>query len=220
MANDITIPTIPEGEDPRTFLAKWIADSPWLAKLRGTLSKAEQKLDEAGVEKKELTEESIADLRLTLAELVPSADEETIDAIIQAVADVVIVPDEVEEEIVEAARDEREDKQESEEIKALTEQVTALASDYSGVYSDMRAVMNIATKAIEGTLKQTKDTDNLAARMAKLEKDIAARPRRASQSPETEVEPDSEMAKNVQERNLADVPEPFHRIFEGGDNEQ
>jgi hypothetical protein len=209
------LPQVPTGEDKRSFLTKWLEG------VRKAVNGAEQELDNAGVERKQLDEEGMETLRTELGEMLPGVEAEQIDAVIQKVADAVIIPEDVEEEIVEAAMEE-EEKEKSEEVVELGKQVTQLAKDYSGVYSDIGVITESTIELIkqmqlvaETLNTRTKAYGDLEERMKTLEKDVSSKPRRASQSPETEVDENSDIAKQMKQRTF-EPPAIYADMFEGG----
>ena len=123
-----------------------------------------------------------------------------------------------------APRTDKQDEEEEEEINsvvaALTQQVAdmgkaynELGKAYNELAEDVSEVVQLTHKAFVAMDAETKSYSDFEKRMADMEKKIGERPRRASQSPETELDPESKLAESLKQRNLSDVPEPFQEMF-------
>ncbi len=213
-------------DDDQTKWQKFVAG------IKDKLSEMQGELDEAGVKRKDMkiTPEAVDAIRNVICETYPEVcegEEPVVADLLQGIVDVLseeIPETDVEEEmaLVEGEdkqdEDDEEHKQEEEEeeekaLTILTAQVTDLAKSYNGLISDMSDVARLMEKTIDINSKQVKENDDLRGELDALKKQLNQRPRRASRSPETEVDPDSEIAKAVEARNLKDVPEYYKDIY-------
>jgi len=213
-------------ENPRKKWAELVAG------IKGALSKREEELDEAGIEKKamDIMPETVDDLRNNLCTAFPAMCEgegEAVAEVMQVIVDTLAEAQPESDVAEERAEDGEEDKQDEEEeeeknsvVAALTQQVAdmgkaynELGKAYNELAEDVSEVVQLTHKAFVAMDAETKSYSDFEKRMADMEKKIGERPRRASQSPETELDPESKLAESLKQRNLSDVPEPFQEMF-------
>lgn len=202
-----------------------------IAGIKDKLSEAQDKLDDAGVQRKDMkiTPEAVDEIRNVICETYPEVcegDEPVVADILQGIVDVLseeLPETDVDEEMAlvegeDKQEDDEEEKQEEDEeekaVTLLTEQVTDLAKSYNGLISDMADVVKLVDKTININTKQIKENDDLRGELDAIKKQLGERPRRASRSPETEVDPDSDIAQAVKARNLEGIPEYYKEIYE------
>lgn len=201
-------------ENPRGRFAALVAG------LKDQLSRKQEELDAEGVERKELTPEMVDAAQMQLTEALPDLSEDMLATILQVFADVMATPGEtdVEDEVgmvEEAAMDDGEEEKQDEKVAALMQQVADMGKAYNELIGDMSDVVRMTQKAFEQMNAETKQYNDFNARIKALEKQYADKPRRASQSPETEVDPASETAKNVKAKQVT-IPsgyEAFPDLF-------
>lgn len=197
-----------------------------IAGVKDQLSKKQDELDEAGIERKalELTPDIVDDLRNRLCEAFPAMCEgegEAIAEVMQVIVDALAEAQpesDIEDERVSDGKDDKQEEDEDDknnEIITLTRQYADMGKEYLVLIKDVSEVVEVTRKVMEGVTVQTKENTDLKARMAKIEKTVGERPRRASQALETKLDPDSKLAKGVTQKNLIDVPEAFGDMFEG-----
>ena len=196
----------------RTKFAKLVAG------LKDSISKKQDELDKAGLQRKALSPEIVDELREGVTAIFPDADEEMLLAVMQMIVDVLSeeLPDSEEPEdraVDDDKQDEEEDEEEEKQVAALTEQVTQMGKAYTDLIEDVSEVIGLTHKAFDQLGAQNKSYDDLASDMAAMKKQIGERPRRASQAPETELDPKSELSKNLKARDLSDVPEGMKSMF-------
>lgn len=194
-----------------------------IAKVKNTLKRTEEDLDEEGVERKQLTPDIVDTLREGIMAIYPESDEEQVEATMQLIVEAVTEAQpetDVEEERAdgdkqddeEEMEDEKQDGEEEEEKddvnKALTEELSTITKAYNDLVGDMASVVNVvAAIADKVQEKAEKDTD-LIKRVKALEKITSSRPRRASRSQETVLDDDSELGKAVKKQTFT-VPEGY-----------
>jgi len=197
-------------ENPRGRFAALVAS------LKDQLSKKQQELDAEGVERKDLTPEMIDAAQTQLTEALPDLSEEALAAILQIFADVASMPGAT--DVPEEAgmtqtseldtQDAKEEDKDNEKVAALVEQVATMGKAYNDLIGDMSDVVRMTQKAFEQMNAETKQYKDFDARIKAIEKQYADKPRRASQSPETEVDPASDMAKTVKTKQVV-VPKGY-----------
>jgi len=210
-------PTKKKKEDPRNKFAALVAG------LKNSLNKKQDELDEAGIERKALTPDVVDGLRAGLEEIIPGIEEEAATSIMQMIVDVLSEeqPDsDVEDET--AAMDDEDDKQnedeeEEKEVAALVQQVTEMGKAYNDSYADMSEVVQLVMKAFERSTSETKEYDDLKQRLGKMEKQLSRKPRRASQAPETQLDPESKLAKDLAAQTI-ELPPAFADMAPKGGN--
>jgi len=191
-----------------------------VAGLKESLSKKQDELDEAGVERKamELSPDIIDGLQLGLSEKFPE-DEQAVVDIMQIVVDVLssVQPetDVVEEMAMGEDEEDKEDEKDNETVAALTAQVAEMGKAYNDLITDVSEIVEITHKAFDRMNAETKSFNDMSERLAKVEKSVNDKPRRASQAPETEIDPDSEIAKSLAQRTF-EAPPAFADMFTGG----
>ena len=195
----------------RTKFAKLVAG------LKDSISKKQEELDKAGLQRKALSPEIVDELREGVTAIFPDADEETLLAVMQMIVDVLSeeLPDseEPEDRAVDDDKQDEDEDEEEKQVAALTEQVAEMGKAYTDLIENVSEVIVLTHKAFDQLGAQNKSYDDLASDMAAMKKKLGERPRRASQAPETEVDPESELSKNLKARDLSDVPEGMKAMF-------
>lgn len=211
-------------DDARTMWAKIVAG------IKDGLSKKQDELDNAGIERKaiELTPDIVDDLRNRLCETFPAMCEgegeavaEVMQVIVDALAEAQPESDVDEERVSDEEndkQDEEDEEEKSEEVIKLAEQVTEMGKEYLLLIKDVSEVVDVTQKVMSNVTAQTKENNDLKARMAKIEKTVGERPRRASQAPETKLDPDSKLAKDMKQRDFSDIPDAFADMIPGGNS--
>ncbi len=206
----------------RTKFAKLVAG------LKDSISKKQNELDKAGLQRKALSPEIVDELREGVTAIFPDADEEMLLAVMQMIVDVLSeeLPDS--EEPDDRAMDddddrEDEDDEDKKQVAALTEQVIQMGKSNNELIADVSEVIELTHKAFGQLSVEHKSVTEFEKRMAAMEKKIGERPRRASQATETELDPESKLAKDLKnkQQDLSDVPEGMKAMFapqEGAQN--
>ncbi|MHC4649127.1 MAG: hypothetical protein ACYTBJ_27055 [Planctomycetota bacterium] len=129
-----------------------------IAKVKNTLKRTEETLDEEGVERKQLTPDIVDTLREGIMAIFPESEEDQVEATMQLIVEAVTEAQpetDVEEE--RADGDEEEDKDEEkqdgdeEEMdedkddanKALTAELSTITKAYNDLVGDMASVVNV-----------------------------------------------------------------------------
>jgi HSP90 family molecular chaperone len=201
----------------RTKFAKLVAG------LKDSISKKQTELDAAGLQRKALSPEIVDELREGVTAIFPDADEEMLLAVMQMIVDVLSeeLPDSEEPDDRPADdeqsehEDDEDDEEEKKQVAALTEQITEMGKEYNLLIKDVSEVVQLTHKAFDQLSAQNKSYDGLASDMAAMKKKLGERPRRASQATETELDPESKLAKDLknQQQDLSDVPEAFKDMY-------
>ncbi|MHC4648012.1 MAG: hypothetical protein ACYTBJ_21340 [Planctomycetota bacterium] len=208
--------------DDRNKWARIVAGK--LDTVRQALSKKQDELDDAGIERKaiDLTPDIVDNLRNKLCEAFPAMCEgegevagDVLQVILDALAEEQPESDIEEERVADEKQDEEEEEEKDSEAVALAQEVAELGKAYNHMVEDVSEVIKMMHDVVKDTQSEKKSYNDYDKRLAKIEKQFAARPRRASQAPETTLDPDSQLAKSMQERNLTDVPEAFKDMFAG-----
>jgi hypothetical protein len=197
----------------RTKFAKLVAG------LKESISKKQTELDAAGLQRKALSPEIVDELREGVTAIFPDADEEMLLAVMQMIVDVLSeeLPDseEPEDRAMDDDDDKQEDEEEEKQIAALTEQVVQMGKDNNELIKDVSEVVQLTHKVFDQLSVEHKSVTEFEKRMAAMEKKIGERPRRASQATETELDPESKLAKDLKnkQQDLSDVPEGMKSMF-------
>ena len=198
-----------------------------IASVKDQLSKKQDELDKEGIERKamNLTPDIVDDLRNRLCEAFPAMCEgegEAVAEVMQVIVDALAEaqPESDVDEERATAGDDKQDEDEDEEDKnseiiTLTRQFAEMGKAFNDLIKDVSEVVDVTAKALTSMNAETKSYSDLAKQVADIKKSLGERPRRASQSTETELDPKSKTAEDVAEKNLSDVPEAFAEIFEG-----
>lgn len=192
-----------------------------LSGARSAISKKQAELDAAGLQRKALSPEIVDELREGVTAIFPDADEEMLLAVMQMIVDVLSeeLPDSEEPE--DRAMDDEDDKQEDEDedeekqVAALTEQVAQMGKAYNDFIKDASEVLQMNIDSHKAMSDERKSYTDFEKRMAVMEKKIGGRSRRASQASETELDPESKLAKDLKnkQQDLSDVPEAFKDMY-------
>lgn len=199
-----------------------------VAGVKGTIAKAEEELDAAGIERKALdvTPELVDGLRENLCAAFPAMCEgegEAIAEVMQVITDALAEAQPSSDVAEERAADDEENPQDKEEdekeneLATLARQVTEMGKEYTETIKDMSEVVQVLHKAYQKQGAQIKAHDELGKELAAIKKQIGERPRRASQSPETKLDPDSKLATDLKQRTFT-PPAGFEDMYGGGNN--
>ncbi len=205
---------------PRNKFAKLLAEA------KSAISKKQQELDKAGIQRKALSPEIVDELREGVTAIFPDADEEMLLSVMQMIVDVLSeeLPDSEEpEDRAMDDEDEDRDEEEKKQVAALTEQVAQMGKAYNDIIKDASEVLQMNIDSHKAMSAERKSYTDFEKRMAVMEKKIGGRSRRASQATETELDPESELAKSLKNKtnDLSDVPEGMKAMFapqEGAQN--
>jgi len=201
-----------------------------IASVKDQISKKQDELDEAGIQRKalELTPDIVDDLRNRLCEAFPAMCEgegEAVAEVMQVIVDALAEAQPESDVATERASDEEEKQDEDEEEKddklvTLTRQYAEMGQAYNDLIEDVSEVVDVTAKALQSMNAETKSYSDFEKRLAKIEKSLGERPRRASRAPETKLDPDSKLGKTIRDKNidLSDIPEGFQDMYGGISN--
>jgi hypothetical protein len=218
-----------KGHPMREKIANEIRDQ--LAKTRRVLGKAQEDLDEAGEERKELTPDIVDALREGLMAIYTDADEEQHEAAMQLIVEAIseAQPEsDVDEERAEGDEDEEkqnedeeEDKEESDKAyNQVAEQLTEMSKAYNDLIGDAAAIVSVVADIADVVQAKSEKENDFSSRLDAIEKTLKQRPRRASQAKETELDADSELGKAVEKQLFKDTIHPEYRdMFINGGSE-
>jgi len=202
-------------EKDRTFWAETVAG------IKKLISKKEDDLDAAGIDKKaiDIMPETVDALRNNLCEAFPAMCEgegEAVSEVMQVIVDTMAEAQPATDVEEEAADSEEEDKDEDEkdsEVVELAQRVTEMGKAYNELIEGVSDVIKVVHKALEVSAADKKSYTDYGKELAEIKKMMGERPRRASQAPETELDPDSELAKSLKNRDMSDIPDAFADMF-------
>jgi hypothetical protein len=202
-----------------------------IAKTKRALGRAQEDLDEAGEERKELTPDIVDALREGLMAIYPDSDEEQTEAAMQLVVEALseAQPEsDVDEERAEGDEDEEkqnedEEEDEKESDKAFNQvsvQLAEMSKAYNDLIGDVAGVMEVVADVVNVVESKADEKNEFGARLKAIEKTLKQRPRRASQAKETELDADSELGKAVNSQLVRDtLPEEMKSMFKNGGSE-
>ncbi|MCK5600807.1 hypothetical protein KAR91_03000 [Candidatus Pacearchaeota archaeon] len=206
-----------------------------VAGVKKLISKKQDELDKAGIQRKaiDLTPDIVDELRNRLCEAFPAMCEgegEAVAQVMQVIVDALAEAQpesDVDEERSGQDKDDKQDEDEEDkdgklvtltrQYATLTRQYAEMGKAYNDLVEDVSEVVDVTAKVMQTMSAETKSYSDFEKRLAKIEKSLGERPRRASQTSETELGPESKLAKELKDKNLdlSDVPEGFHDMYGG-----